>query len=78
MKTTITAEMQDTHIPVCDIIPAATWAPSVYTRNYVRSSIVEIHAAKHGQVALCDTLCGFIIFGKEVYWANKAVRPLNK
>lgn len=73
--TTITPEMKATHVPVCDIIPATIWAPAVYTRNYVGSQMVELHAQKHGQVALCDTLCGFVVFGSEVYFPNMKEKP---
>ena len=55
--------------------PSTLWTPAVYTRSYESAQIVEVHAAKHGQIALCDTLCGFIVFGQNVYWADKAVQP---
>lgn len=55
--------------------PSTLWTPAVYTRTYESAQIVEIHAAKHGQVALCDTLCGFIVMDRNVYYPNKAVKP---
>lgn len=64
------------HHPIHSILRSPSlWAPPVYLRTYERSQMVEIHAQKRGQVALCDTMCGFIIFGMNSYFADAAQHP---